>query len=393
MDVDVASLVSLSAWAYLVVAGVVALDAVLPVLPSESAVIVAGVLAADGHLHPALVVLAAAAGALAGDGLSYAVGRRVSRAGRSVDDLGGRVGRAMRWAAGALEERGGSVISVARFVPGGRTATTAVAGYVGFPAARFVAAAGTGAVLWSAYAAGIGFLGGAAFEDDPLLAVAGGLAVALAITALIEVTRTLLRRPRKAALHDARAGAASPMGASVTAPAENDPAGVRARPRLIDPAGAVATVAAAAPAPRPAPSRAESAMPACSSIAPRPARPAPAPAVPPPAPPPPVPSPPPTPPAPPSPVAPRRGGRPGGPVAPARSSSTPGVTSAAARASLSRGSRTHPSTVSPSCTRPPATVRGPAAASPCDGGPRPVDPPAERKPTCASTADRARPCR
>jgi len=277
MDVDVASLVSLSAWAYLVVAGVVALDAVLPVLPSESAVIVAGVLAADGHLHPALVVLAAAAGALAGDGLSYAVGRRVSRAGRSVDDLGGRVGRAMRWAAGALEERGGSVISVARFVPGGRTATTAVAGYVGFPAARFVAAAGTGAVLWSAYAAGIGFLGGAAFEDDPLLAVAGGLAVALAITALIEVTRTLLRRPRKAALHDARAGAASPMGASVTAPAENDPAGVRARPRLIDPAGAVATVAAAAPAPRPAPSRAESAMPACSSIAPRPARPAPAP--------------------------------------------------------------------------------------------------------------------
>jgi membrane protein DedA with SNARE-associated domain len=393
MDVDVASLVSLSAWAYLVVAGVVALDAVLPVLPSESAVIVAGVLAADGHLHPALVVLAAAAGALAGDGLSYAVGRRVSRAGRSVDDLGGRVGRAMRWAAGALEERGGSVISVARFVPGGRTATTAVAGYVGFPAARFVAAAGTGAVLWSAYAAGIGFLGGAAFEDDPLLAVAGGLAVALAITALIEVTRTLLRRPRKAALHDARAGAASPTGASVTAPAENDPAGVRARPRLTDPAGAVSTVAAAAPAPRPAPSRAESAMSACSSIAPRPARPAPAPAVPPAASTPPVPSHASTPPAPPSPVAPRRGGRPGGPVAPARSSSTPGVTSAAARASLSRGSRTHPSTVSPSCTRPPATVRGPAAASPCDGGPRPVDPPAERTLTCASTADRARPCR
>jgi membrane protein DedA with SNARE-associated domain len=362
MDVDVASLVSLSAWAYLVVAGVVALDAVFPVLPSESAVIVAGVLAADGHLHPALVVLAAASGALAGDGLSYAVGRRVNRAGRSVDDLGGRLGKALRWAASALDERGASVISVARFVPGGRTATTAVAGYVGFPVARFAVAAGVGAVLWSGYAAGIGFLGGAAFEDDPLLAVAGGIAVAVAVAVGVEAVRSLRHRD---------AGVSSQVAASSQGSAgparECDTAGALPRPRLVDPAGTVPIVPVA-PAPRPAaPRRAGPAMP-------------------------PVPPPTPARPGRPAPPIPVRGGRPGGPVVPARASSAPGVTPAAPRTSL-RGSRSHPTTVFLSCTRPPATVRGPAAASPSDGGPRSVDAPAERTPTCASTADRARPCR
>ncbi len=53
-----------------------ALDAVLPVLPSETVIITLGV-ATAGSADPriALLVLAAAAGAFLGDNLSYLIGR------------------------------------------------------------------------------------------------------------------------------------------------------------------------------------------------------------------------------------------------------------------------------------------------------------------------------
>jgi membrane protein DedA with SNARE-associated domain len=52
-----------SGWAYAVVFLLALLDAVLPVVPSETAVITAGVVAASGHLSLLLIVVSAAAGA------------------------------------------------------------------------------------------------------------------------------------------------------------------------------------------------------------------------------------------------------------------------------------------------------------------------------------------
>src|SRR3954454_11601479 len=58
-------------------------DAVLPVLPGETAIITGGVLAARGDLLLPLVIVAASVGAFAGDNACYWLGRS---AGRRVSD-------------------------------------------------------------------------------------------------------------------------------------------------------------------------------------------------------------------------------------------------------------------------------------------------------------------
>jgi membrane-associated protein len=64
---------------YLAVLGACALDAVLPIVPSEAVVIAASVLAAKGELSIWLIALAAAAGGFLGDTGSYLLGRRLGR--------------------------------------------------------------------------------------------------------------------------------------------------------------------------------------------------------------------------------------------------------------------------------------------------------------------------
>jgi hypothetical protein len=69
--------VSASPWTYAVILGIAALDALLPLVPSETAVISAGVLAGAGDLQLGLVIAAGAAGAYVGDSSAYWVGRRL----------------------------------------------------------------------------------------------------------------------------------------------------------------------------------------------------------------------------------------------------------------------------------------------------------------------------
>ncbi|MGH9229971.1 MAG: DedA family protein [Acidimicrobiales bacterium] len=79
--IDLNVLAELGVFAYLLIFGVAALDVVFPVLPSEATVILAGVLAWQGRLTIVAVGIAAAAGAIAGDHLSYGLGRWTSRGG------------------------------------------------------------------------------------------------------------------------------------------------------------------------------------------------------------------------------------------------------------------------------------------------------------------------
>jgi membrane protein DedA with SNARE-associated domain len=69
--------VSGSPWTYLFLFVIAALDAVIPLVPSETSVILAGVLASQGDLVLIFVILFAGAGALAGDNLSYWIGRKL----------------------------------------------------------------------------------------------------------------------------------------------------------------------------------------------------------------------------------------------------------------------------------------------------------------------------
>ena len=75
--------VSGSPWTYVFLFVIAALDVIIPLVPSETSVILAGVLASTGDLHLVLVILFAAAGAIVGDNTAYWIGRKVGH--RIVD--------------------------------------------------------------------------------------------------------------------------------------------------------------------------------------------------------------------------------------------------------------------------------------------------------------------
>jgi membrane protein DedA with SNARE-associated domain len=180
---------------YLLIVAVCAGDALLPLFPAEVVVVTAAVLAASGHLQIALVVLAAVVGAMIGDNCAYGLGRSGLR--RVADRLLGspQAQRRLAWARAQLTANGPWIIIVARFIPGGRTATTYAAGTLEMAwRRRFLPSDCVAAVAWSLYAAGLGYVGGAAFEHNlwiPLL-IAGGAGIVVAL--LGELLRRWLSR-------------------------------------------------------------------------------------------------------------------------------------------------------------------------------------------------------
>jgi membrane-associated protein len=185
------SLVELSGtpWAYAILLAFAALDSLLPLVPSEATAIAAGVLAAAGDLNIAVVVAAAAAGAFVGDSSSYVVGRTVGA--RAARPLRRRArGRArLAWAERTLDDRGAYLIVLARFVPGGRTAVTLTAGLTRMRGARFLRAAALAAVVWASFAAGLGYLGGQTFQEEPWRGLALAFALAATVALLVELSR------------------------------------------------------------------------------------------------------------------------------------------------------------------------------------------------------------
>lgn len=178
-------------WVYLGLFALAAVDGVVPAVPSESAVISVGVVAATGDADLALVIAAGGLGALTGDHLAYALGRRL--AGRPAAPGARRTRRrqALERAQSLLRRRGPSLLIVSRYVPGGRTATTLAAGSARLRLRTFTTVTAVAGATWATTSALIGYLGGRAFEDRPLAGLAVGLAVSLVLAAGIEVAHRL----------------------------------------------------------------------------------------------------------------------------------------------------------------------------------------------------------
>jgi membrane-associated protein len=183
-----------SGWAYAIVFLLAFLDALVPIVPSETAVITAGVVAAGGDLTLLLVVPAAAAGAFLGDNSAYLIGRHFGSRATERFFSGEKARRRIEWAENQLRERGGELIAVGRFIPGGRTAVTLSAGTLRFRWRRFVLFDAAAALGWALYASLLGYFGGRAFQHAAWKGLLLALAIALVVAGGIELVRWALKR-------------------------------------------------------------------------------------------------------------------------------------------------------------------------------------------------------
>ena len=185
--------VSGSPWTYAFLFVIAALDVIIPLVPSETSVILAGVLASTGDLNLVLVILFAAAGAIVGDNTAYWIGRKVGH--RIVDRwFKGERRKQVDWAHKQVQERGGYLIIIGRFIPGGRTAVTLSCGMLEMPWRRFITWDVAAGLLWATYAAMLGYVGGRTFEENPLKGFLLAFVVALGIAGVIEAYRWFKRR-------------------------------------------------------------------------------------------------------------------------------------------------------------------------------------------------------
>jgi membrane-associated protein len=182
--------VSGSDWSYLVVFVIAMLDAFFPIVPSEATAIAAGVVAGTGGLAVEVCILAAALGAFVGDNISFGIGHFLGARVEQRFFKSEKAQRRLQWARDMLDRRGGYLIVVARFIPGGRTATTFTAGFVEtFPWRRFLVFDGLAGAIWGSYTVLLGYFGGRSFEEQPWKGLLLAFGIAVAVTVVVEVVR------------------------------------------------------------------------------------------------------------------------------------------------------------------------------------------------------------
>jgi membrane-associated protein len=185
--------VSASAITYLVVFAAAAGDVLIPLIPSETIVITAAVVATKGGLAIWLIIPCAALGGFVGDNASYLLGRTIG------DPVARRLFRGekgtarLEWAERAIDTHASLLVLVGRFVPGGRTVSTFAAGTLEMPYRRFAATDALAATLWAIYAAMLGYAGGETFKHSSWKP----LAMSLGLAALIALAVELWRRFQK----------------------------------------------------------------------------------------------------------------------------------------------------------------------------------------------------
>src|SRR5260370_1411679 len=188
------------------------LEAACIPIPSEITFGFAGVLAYQGHLNLALVIIIGSLAELAGSYASYAIGRvggkpLVKKLGRYVLVTESDVDRAERFLAG----RGAWAVPVGRMLPFVRAFTSIVAGLVRIPAGRFGVLSLIGTVIYAAAISSIGYGVGSAWQSvSHGLAVAGYALFAVAVIVIVGFVAYRWRQYRR---ESQRAGPAAEVPA------------------------------------------------------------------------------------------------------------------------------------------------------------------------------------
>jgi len=188
---------SSSPWFYVIIYVIAVLDSVLPIVPSETLVIIGGVSAGLGDLSIVLVVLAAGLGAFTGDNMSYLIGRRASVAVTRRYERTEKGKRRLETVIHQIHERGGLLLITARFIPGGRTILTLSCGITRQDRRWYATWIGIAATIWALYASLLGFIGGKTFEENHTLAFVVAFGTAVSVTVIIELVRAGIKRLRR----------------------------------------------------------------------------------------------------------------------------------------------------------------------------------------------------
>jgi membrane-associated protein len=188
-------------WVYAILFAIIFIETglvVMPFLPGDSLLFVAGAIAAVGGMDLGLLMLLLTMAAVLGDAVNYSIGHWF---GPKV--FGWEQSRFFNKAAfdrthAFYERHGGITIIVARFLPFVRTFAPFVAGVAQMTYARFALFNVVGAVIWVVGLSGIGYLfGNTAWVKENFSLVALALIIIPGLPAVFEVGRHLLQRRRQ----------------------------------------------------------------------------------------------------------------------------------------------------------------------------------------------------
>jgi len=150
------------------------------ILPGETAVLVAGVVASQGHVNVVLVVALVVAAAIAGDSVGYLIGRRYGESLMKLPILKHRRG-ALERALEGLRRRGPIYVFIARFTAFLRAVMPGLAGMSHMNYRRFFFANALGGIIWGTGFTLLGYFAGTALTRIEKYASWMGLSVLLAM--------------------------------------------------------------------------------------------------------------------------------------------------------------------------------------------------------------------
>jgi len=221
------SFLTSAGYAALILFGI--LEAACIPISSEITFGFAGVLAYQGHLNLALVIILGTAAEMVGSYISYAIGRvggkpLVAKVGRYVLVTQADVDRAERFLAG----RGAWAIVVGRMLPFVRAFTSIVAGLVRIPAGKFGVLSLIGTFIYATVLSVAGYQLGHAWNSvSHGLAVVGYILFALVVIAIAGFVVYRLRQFRREsvqgqAAQDQAAQGQAAQGQAAEAPADGE---------------------------------------------------------------------------------------------------------------------------------------------------------------------------
>ena len=163
------------------------------VLPGDSLLIAAGVVAQRGHLDLKILIPLLIIAAITGDATGYAIGRKAGPLLFAREDARFFKRRYVEQARVFFERHGGKAITISRFMAIIRSFVPSVAGAAGMPYRRFTAYNVAGGILWVFSMTYAGYFIGEAAEKFEYALIA--VVILLSFIPLIHLLREQRRTP------------------------------------------------------------------------------------------------------------------------------------------------------------------------------------------------------